>query len=414
MIVDLALMIALLSLLGLSAFFSGSETALFALGSSERHLIRKRQDLPSRRVALHLDRLQEVLATILLGNTLVNILMAVLATRLFIRHLGPRQGALAGTIAVTLTVLVFGEVLPKTLAVLRPRAFSLRIARPLLMFRRFLDPLSTRLESASLAVRAALVRRLPADPPEVQEEDLLALMRMAVEEGSLGEKEFELVRGVFELEDTPVEDTMIPRVDLFLLEDTMSVRAALPAIREAGFRHVPLYREQPDRVTGILLATDLLGHESSEEALSRFARPARFCPESQSAGSLLVELLEEGESQALVIDEYGALSGLASLEDLFEVLVGEIFSRRDYESQRFFMPDENTFIVSARMELPRARELTGLKLAGRDVETLGGYLLDSLGEVPEVGESHILESYRWTLMDAKGPSLKTLKLERVS
>jgi putative hemolysin len=415
MIGDFILGLAISLLIVLSAFFSGSETALFALDHSQRHLLRKRQDRPARCVAFLLDRLPAVLVNILVGNTLVNILLAVLATRFFLRHLGPERGPVVSTIATTLVVLIFGEILPKSIAVQHPRNFSLRIAPSLLVIRKLLGPLAEALERLSLGFRNVILRIFPGDRLQFQEEDLLALMSVAVEEGPLGEKEKEMVRGVFELGDTPVSETMTPRVDIFLLEDHISIHEAVDLVRREGYSKIPLYRESPDRVVGILHSSDLFGRETSEEAVSTLARPVRFCPESQISGQLLAEMLEEDETLAVVLDEYGSLVGLAALEDLFEVLVGNILNRRDFESQRFFMPDENTLIASARMELVEAAEVLGHSLGaeGTESETLGGFLMESLGEVPEKGSAFELSEFRWTVLDAEGPALRTLRLERL-
>ncbi len=413
---DLVLGLGIFLLLVLSAFFSGSETALFALDHSQRHLLRKRQDRPARSVAFLLDRLPEVLVNILVGNTLVNILLAVLATRFFLRHLGPERGPLVSTIATTLVVLVFGEILPKSMAVQHPRNFSLRIAPSLLTTRKLLGPLAGTLERLSLGFRNVILKVFPGDRLQLQEEDLHALMSVAVEEGPLGEKEMEMVRGVFELGDTPVSETMTPRVDIFLLEDHIAICEVVDLVRREGYSKIPLYRESPDRVVGILRSTDLLGRESSEEPVSTLARPVRFCPESQISGQLLAEMLEEDETLTVVLDEYGSLVGLAALEDLFEVLVGNILNRRDFESQRFYMPDENTLIASARMELEQAAEVLGHPMGGEEIEseTLGGFLMESLGEVPEKGSALELDGFRWTVLEAEGPALRTLRLDRLS
>ena len=412
MILDLALAITVFLLLGASAFFSGSETALFALDSRQRQRLRKRQDLPARCVASLLNRLPETLATILVGNTLVNILIAVLATRILIGHLGAQRGAVASTVIVTLVVLIFGEIFPKSLAVLGPQNFSLRIGRPLVAVRRVLGPLARVLEWMSHGIRSMFSHLVPPDLQAMNEEDVVALVSVAVEEGDLGEKELELVRGVFELAATPVEETMTPRVDCYLLDGDTPIRQALPLLRAVGFSRVPLFQEKQDRVVGMLWASDLLNREDSEDPVSSLARPARFCPESQMAGPLLKEMLAEDENLAVVADEYGSLAGLVSVVDLYEVLVGDIFTRRDLESQRFYLPDENTLIASARLELEQLTELMKVELDESHDETLGGYLMEALGEVPATGQSVSLNGLTWTVIDAEGPALKTLRLER--
>ncbi len=413
MILDLSLGVVCLLLLVSSAFFSGSETALFALDPHQRHALRKRHDLPARRVATLLGDLGDLLATVLVGNTFVNILLAVLATRLLIRHLGPVRGPVISGFAVTALVLLFGEILPKSVAVRGPLGFSLRVSGLLTRLCAAMRPLTHVLLRRSRGLLSWLERILPGDDLDMQTDDMFALLGLAVEEGGIGQKERELARGVLDLGQTQVQDVMTPRVDVFLLEAETAARDATLPVREAGYSLLPLYEGSPDHVVGVLSAVALLDHEDDARPVGSLATPPRFCPESQNAGALLVELLEEGERLAVVLDEYGALAGLTTLEDLYELLVGDVLDHRDYISQRFYMPDENTLVASSRMEPERVEELLGLKLVGHDVETLGGYLMAALGEVPERGRRYELGRVAWTVLSAKGPALGTVKLERL-
>ncbi len=412
MIVDIALALFCLALLGVSAFLSGSETALFALDARQRHLLRKRQDIAARQTASLLGQLSDTLILILICNTFVNILLAILATRLFIRHLGPAQGAVIGGVTITALILLFGEILPKSSAVKQPLAFSLRIAWPLLKLGQWFDPLTRFFRRLSRGVLGIIERVLPGDNLDMHGDDMMALFSLAVEEGGIGGKERELVQGVFELGETQVREIMTPRVDLFLLEAHSTIVEALPQIRAADRAWVPLYGESPEQVTGLLEVSRLLGNETDERALSHWAIAPRFCPESQRAGSLLQELSDEGASLAVALDEYGALGGLVTLEDLFEVLVGDIMGRRDFQSQRFYMPDEHTLIASSRIELERVEDLLQFEFDEEGIETLGGYLMKILGEVPEQGRSYRKDGFIWTVLGAKGPVLGTIKLER--
>jgi putative hemolysin len=411
LIFDFTLLVTCFVLLGASAFFSGSETALFALDARQRYLLRKRQDRAAQQTATLLGQLGDTLILLLICNTFVNILLAILATRLFIRHLGAAQGALFGGITVTAMILLFGEILPKSAAVGRPLFYSLRIAQPLLKLGKLFEPLTRSFRSLSGGVLGIAHRVLPGDDLDMRGEEMLALLSLGVEEGSIGGKERELVRGVFELGETPVHEIMTPRVDLFLLDEGSEVATALPEIRQAGFSWVPLWGDSPEKVTGLLEAARLLGNETESRPLADWAIAPHFCPESQRAGPLLRELLEEGTELAVVLDEYGALAGLVTLQDLFEVLIGDILGRRDFVSQRFYMPDEDTLIASSRMELERVEELLAIELDADDVETLGGYLMKILGEVPEQGRRYVRNGVTWTVLNAEGPALGMIKLE---
>ena len=412
MIFDVAIGLLCLTLLGTSAFFSGSETALFALDARQRHLLRKRQDHAAQRTATLLGKLGDTLIVLLICNTFVNILLAILGTRLFIGHLGQARGAVIGGVAVTTMILLFGEILPKSRAVKRPLSTSLRISGLLLALCGWFNPLTRAFRGMNRAVLDTAQRLLPGDNLDMRGEDMLALLSLGVEEGGIGNKERELVRGVFELGQTQVGEVMTPRVELFLLRADTPVAAALPAILEAGYAWVPLYRESQEHVIGMLDVSRLLGHEAERRPLGDFAVAPRFCPESQRSGALLQELSDEGGELAVVLDEYGALAGLTTLEDLFELLVGDILGRRDFQSQRFYMPDEHTLVASSRIELERVEELLEISFDAKGVETLGGYLMKILGEVPEQGSVHRREGLVWTVIAADGPALKTIKLER--
>jgi len=291
---------------------------------------------------------------------------------------------------------------------------SLRVSPLLFRVKAALAPLTRLLRRLSYGLIQSLDRVLPGDDLGFQREDMQALLILAGEEGSIGRKERELVRGAFELGNTPVTQVMTPRVQLFLLEAKLPAAAAARRLRASGYSLAPVYDDSPDHVLGLLNALDLLGHEQSEATAGTLARPAHFCPESQRAGSLLRELLDEEAGAAVVLDEYGSLAGLATLEDLYELLVGEILKQKELERDRFYLPDEATLIASSRMEIARIQELLGVKLASQTAETLGGYLMEALGELPEVGRPYLLGPLRWTVLSAEGPILGTLRLERRS
>lgn len=413
MTIDLLLGALCLGLLGASAFFSGSETALFALDPAQRHHLRRRRDRPARYVTVLLGRLREVLVSVLVGNTFVNILLAVLAARLAIRRFGPERGPVVAGLVVTAAILIFGEILPKTLSVRRPLERSLRMAGPLLRVHGLLRPLARALRGFSQRLLSVVERLAPRDDLELREQDMLALISLGVEEGGIGEKERELVRGVFELGDRTVGDVMTPRVDLFMLDAATPAREAVAPVRGAGYTLVPLLRGGPEEVVGLLEAVSLLGQEQSARPLGELARPPRFCPESQRAGPLLRQLLAEGEPAALVLDEYGALAGLVSLVDLYEVLVGDIFSRHDFESRRYALVNARTLVASGRTPRDVAERLLRCNLGGGEAETLAGALMERLGELPETGRAYDLAGVRWTVLDADGPALRTLRLERL-
>lgn len=413
MIVDLLLgLVSLVLLLG-SAFFSGSETALFALSAQQRHELEARKDRRARRVCVLLADLRSVLVTVLIGNTFVNIFLAVLMTRIFIRHLGPERGPLIGGFAVTGLLLVFGEILPKSLAVRSPRRHSLRVGRALLRVKALLAWPTAGLRRLNRFILEVMDRLLPGDDLEMQEDEMRALLSLGEEAGSFGARERRLVEGAFELGDVRVQDVMTPRVDLYMLDAETPAAEAAVSMRRAGRSFAPVYRQTPDRVLGLLSASALLRAEA-QRPVGEICDVVEFCPESHRAGSLLLELLERDAPLAVALDEYGALAGLVTLADLFAVLAGEFQSGADTESLRYAMPDPNTLVASSRLPVARAEELLGARFAVESAETLGGYLMEQLGEVPEPGRPYRFDDFEWLVLTARGPALGTLRLERRS
>ncbi|MCB1163859.1 CBS domain-containing protein, partial [bacterium] len=212
--------------------------------------------------------------------------------------------------------------------------------------------------------------------------------------------------------DLSVEDVMTPRVDLFLLDAATPAGEAAAAMRRTGHSLAPVTGETSDHVLGLVQALALLAEDDPARPVGELVTPAEYCPETQKAGSLLMELLEKGAPLAVVLDEYGALAGLATLEDLFEVVVGDIRDSHDSESLRYHMPTPNTLIASSRLPAERVKELLGVALSPGSAETLGGRLMEALGEVPEIGRPYALDGLVWTVLSARGPALGTLRLER--
>jgi len=400
-----------LGLLACSAFFSAAETALFALGVQQRHELAQRSDPAARLVTRLLHELSSVLITILIGNTLVNITLAGLASRLLLAHLDAESGPLLSLGAVTALLVVFGEILPKSLAVGAPQRLSLGLAGPLAWTERRLARPTALLRRASRAQLGMLDHLLPGDSLEIRGEEMLALLSLGEESGSFRSRERQLVEGVFQLGDLRVEALMTPRVDLFLLEATTSVEAAAAAMRRAGHSLAPVYRESSDHVVGVVSALALLAESDLARSVGELAEPVEFCPESRKADSLLIELLAKDAMLAVVLDEYGALAGLVSVDDLFAVVVGRL-RQQSKDELHFRLLDAGTLIASSRLPVARLPELLGLRLPPAEAETLGGYLMEKLGELPETGRAYAVEGLTWTVLSARGPALGTLRIQQ--
>ncbi len=411
MSLDLVVAGLCLGLLACSAFFSGAETALFALGPQQRHELAQRSDPAARRVTRLLHDLGSVLITILIGNTLVNITLAALASRLILGYLGETSGPLVTLGLVTGLLVVFGEILPKSVAVGTPMRTSLRVAGPLLRVQQLLAGPTALLRRLSRKLLGVLERLLPGDSLAIRGEEMLALLSLGEESGSFRARERQLVEGVFQLGDLRAGALMTPRVDLFLLEAGTTVEAAAGAMRRAGHSLAPVYRESSDHIVGVVSALALLAETDLARPVGELAEPVEFCPESRKADALLVELLAQDAALAIVLDEYGALAGLISVDDLFGLVVGRL-RQQSKDELHYRLLDAGTLIASSRLPVIRLPEILGLRLPPAEAETLGGYLMERLGEVPEMGHSYRIDGLTWTVLSARGPALGALRIER--
>jgi len=332
----LSYLIGLLLLFSLSAFFSASETALFSL--SRLRLQRLAQTEPRRggRALKLLERPTRTIVTILIGNNLVNITASVTATALVLHVWGAQKAWLAPLLMLPL-ILVFGELIPKMLAVTHAERVLYLISRPLELFSLLITPLQAVLKRVVdiclrvLGVSAAL------SPSGVSEEDFKVILDVGRQEGVVESTEHKMIERVLAFAEVPVRQVMTLRSDMFCLDISLSFGEAVAAVTKAAFSRIPIYQDTIDRIVGILNAKDLLRFKvggSPPPTLSSLLHPPFFIPETTRVDALLKEFQRRGRHLAIVVNEYGATAGLVTLEDLLEELVGEIADEFDQPPQQ--------------------------------------------------------------------------------
>ncbi|HSB60426.1 MAG TPA: hemolysin family protein [Vicinamibacteria bacterium] len=381
----------LLQLLGLvalvvcSAILTGAEAAYFSLGRARL----KRQpagaaDRPQRLV----DRPHDVLVTLVVGITLINIGAAALATTLAETVVGSRYAFVVEVVAVILILTTFGEVLPMTIAVAHPERFLTFVQRPVNGLARLLTPVRFLLAKLS-ALTVRLLGRPQALPPPLSEEELRTLVDVGAREGVVEREEREMIHKVFELEDTLVRSVMVPRTDMFCLDVETPRDRILPALREHLHSRVPVYEGSLDVIVGILYTKDVLPYLDGLPAdfvLRAHLHPPYFVPESKRADALLQEFRAKRLHLAIVVDEYGGTAGLVSLEDLLEELVGEIADEHDEPERLIQRLDATTFRVAGKLAVEELNRVTGLTISNQAYDTVGGWVLDLFGRVPRKAE----------------------------
>jgi putative hemolysin len=380
-------LLALAFLVGCSALLTGAEAAYFSLGRARLKRLTGAEPDGASRPRL-IERPHELLVTLLVGITLINIGAAALAATVAEEIFGVRWGLIAEIVLMILVLTTFGEVLPMTLAVKYPERF-LSIARiPVAWLATLLSPVRALLAGLStLTVR--VIGRGQQAQPELSEEELRTLVDVGASEGVVEREEREMIHKVFELEDTLVRSVMVPRTDMFCLDVTTPADRILPALRENLHSRVPVYEGTIDVIVGILYAKDLLPHVQGlppEFDLRSHLHPPYFVPESKRADVLLQELQAKKLQLAVVVDEYGGTAGLVSLEDLLEELVGEISDEYDEPERLIQRVDATTFRVSGKLPIDDLNAATGLSISNQSYDTVGGWVLDLFGRVPRKSE----------------------------
>jgi len=394
----------------LSGFFSGSEVAVISLSwAKTRGLVSRKVPGAGALQALKKD-IDHVLITILIGNNVVNVAAAAIATAIAMRAYG-NAGVGIATGVVVLLMLIFGEIGPKTFAARHTERVALFVSRPILVLTRILSPILRVYD---------VVRRLMASKqlmkPVVTEEEIKEWIDVGEEEGTIHEEEREMLYSVFRFSDTTAREIMTPRVNVTILEDTSSLQNALNIFQETGFSRIPVYHEHTDNIVGVVNVKDLFASvisQSKEATIRKLISSPYFVPESKKIDDLLRELRAGKTHLAIVLDEYGAFAGVVTVEDILEELVGEIMDEFDQEEPEIREIDPGIYLVDARTWVWRINEVLSIDLPlDESYETIGGLIIDRLGHIPRRGEVVRLEDSGITLvvMEMRGRSMIEVKV----
>lgn len=380
--------VCLLGFLILSAFFSASETALFSLNKLQLKKIQKEESgWRVNSIIKLLDDPQKTLITILTGDMFVNIAASSLATYLAIKLFGNVGIGIAGGIMIFM-ILVFGEIVPKSLAISNAETIAKKIARPVEIISSFLFPLILFFKIIIKALYYFFGKKRIKEKKEITEEDLIALINVGKDEGVIEEEEKKMIRNIFEFGDTMVKEVMVPRVDMACIPSEAKLNSILRLIKKMGHSRIPVYKENVDNIIGILYTKDLLivyeqWYKSKEKFdLKKIIRRAYFVPENKKIDDLLDIFQRDKIQIAIAIDEYGGTAGLVTMEDVVEEIVGEIIDEYDKETKLYEIIDNNTVIADGIISIDKINELLNIEIPENDFETLGGFIYDLMGRVP--------------------------------
>ncbi len=381
--------VTLLLLVVAAGFFSASEAALVSISRLRARAILDRGVKRARSVVLLVDDRNRILTSILIGNTIVLLAADSLATYLFITW-GLPDGALVATVTMTIVLLLFGEIIPKTLAVSDGERWALRLAPTMVLFAKVLKPLAfTFLWVTNLAVRPLGVKH----PHQifVTEDDIRAIVNVGAEQNVLQEQEREMIHSVIEFGDTIVREVMTPRPNIVAVSLDDSPRRALDLVIAEGYSKLPVYQESKDDIVGVVhdreLLISLADGTLSSKPLRMLMRAVTHVPENKKTAELLRAMQRDKFSMAIVVDEYGGTAGLVTMEDLLEEIVGEIRDEHDEDEQEpVRIVDSNEAVVDSGVNIEDLNAKLGTHLPHEEFETIGGYTVGLFGRLPGEGE----------------------------
>lgn len=393
------------------AFTSAVDAAFTAISRHRLNVLINEGAPRSRALSRLLEDPYRFKATVILLNASATIAATAFALRLTQGYESWMQ--LAGLVLLLLAILIVSEALPKALASRNPDITALLLARPLNTISLLFLPLIAVVGFVTGPLVRLVSGKTPSATPLVTEEELRLLVNVGEEEGLIEHDEREMIEGIFSFGDTLVREIMVPRVDIVALDVDTPLDKALDRVISEGHSRIPVYVETVDTVVGILYAKDLLPalrDQRRDLSLRDLLRPAHFVPETMKVAALLADLQQRKVHMAIVIDEYGGMAGLATIEDLIEQIVGEIQDEYDVEDPPIQMVSDTEVIVDARVSLDEINDLTGLKLESPDADRIGGLVYAHLGRVPKVGDEVVLADAVVTVLSIKGVRPQQLRI----
>lgn len=395
----------------LSAFFSSSETALTSVNVFKIRQMEKNGVEKAPLVKRLVDNIGSVLTTILIGNNIVNIVTTTVATIFFTEVMGPK-GAVISPIILTIVVLIFGEVTPKNIAAANSEKLALAVARPIRFLDIILKPINFVLGKITGAITKAFVGEEESSNL-VTEEDLKTIVDVSEEQGVINNEESEMINNVFEFGNSYVADIMTARTNMEAISVESTPEELNEMLKETNHSRIPVYGKNIDNIVGILHMKDIVSTiaDGKDLVLEELIRPAFYVYDNMHIFDLFTNMRGENVSLAIVIDEYGGTSGLVTIEDIVEELVGEIDDEYDKDNKDVFKLTENSYLVKSSMHLNDFNDYFNLDLEEIKNDSIGGFVIDHLSRIPEAGDSIKIDNVIITVDEVDRYKIEMLKIE---
>ncbi len=411
--------VIVLILLLISAFFSSSETAITSISIAKIRQL-KEDDKESAEILKRMKRkTNEIVASIVIGNNIANTAATAILTELIVQRFVSKNSTLVATVIMTISILIIGEITPKSYASQNPVKVAVKVAKPLELIATAFKPMLVILTKTTNVIIKLLGGDIVTNSPFVTEEEIRSLVDVGEEEGTIRHKDKEMIEGIFEINDIDVTEVMVPRIDVIATSDKTTLREVLDQIITYGHSRIPVYKNTIDNIIGILYAKDMLAFSSlkdksfDEKSIIELMRPAYYVPETKKVNQLLRELQQQKVHIAIVLDEYGGTEGLVTIEDILEEIVGDILDEYDNEVDLIEKIDENIFLVKADVSLEEINEIFRANLPKDEFDSLGGFVFGYLGRVPIKGDVVTYEDLQMTVMELDNRRIVAIQVKKM-
>jgi len=413
----------ILILIFLSAFFSSSEIAIFSFDKKKLNDFKKDHPILAKYLTIVIDNSRSILVTILLANTIVAVWASIISVQLSL-EIADKYGyskdvtIFVQIVVLTIVLLVIGEISPKIWANKHQITTLKMVLMPIYWISVLFYPIAYLITSLMDVFSKNITER--KSNTALQESEIKELAELGVEKGTIEEEEHDLINGIVSFKSVTAREIMTPRVDIAAIPVDATFEELMSVINESGHSRIPLYEKDLDNIKGIIIAKDLLPFIKKKELsqninLLKIAREAIFVPSSKHINDLLHEFQEKKIHLAIVVDEYGGTAGLISLEDILEEIVGEIRDEHDKEENEITKLSDNSYLLLGKLSIDELNELLNENFSSEndDYDTLGGFVFNHAGTIPEQGYSFVFNNYKFTIKEIVHNRINKVLVEKV-
>lgn len=410
---DIALLCVLVILILCSAFFSSAETALTTINKMRLRMLIEEGNSKAIILEKVLSNTQKMLSTVLIGNNIVNIVASSIAT-IFTQNVFKNWFISIGVGIFTLIVIIFGEIIPKTIASMHAQAMALSYARPVYALMTLLTPIIFILNLFSAFLLKIFRVKVNLNSASITEDELRTIMDVSQEEGLIESEELNMINNVFDFGDTCAKDIMVPKVDVTMVPIDVTYDELLNFVKEDKFTRMPVYKDSTDNIVGIINIKDLLINKvnASNFNIKQLMREPYFTYAPKELNDLLIEMRGNDAGMCIVLDEYGLAEGLITLEDIIEEIVGEIRDEFDEaEEQVVRKINDNLYIVEGSINLDDFNEQLETDIDSENYESLGGLIIEHLERLPKKGDSVKIDNCTLTVIKMDDKRIDSVKVK---